>query len=167
MNTKKFILTAMFAALACVATMVIHIPSPMNGYVNMGDAVVLLGAFLLGPVSGMIAAGLGSMLADLFLGYSSYMFATLIIKGLMGLAAGLMVKKSGSVLFAAVAAVLAEAIMVLGYFLFESLILSNGLAALSSVPGNLIQGAAGMVASLVLYAVLKKNKYIMSFAKDM
>ena len=68
---------------------------------------------------------------------------------------------------AAVAAVLAEAIMVLGYFLFESLILSNGLAALSSVPGNLIQGAAGMVASLVLYAVLKKNKYIMSFAKDM
>ena len=165
MNTKKFTLTAMFAALTCVATMVIHIPSPMNGYVNLGDAIVLLGAFLLGPVPGMIAAGLGSMLADLFLGYSSYMFASLIIKGLMGLCAGLIVKKYSSVISSSIAAVASEAIMVCGYFLFEALLLGNGLAALSGVPGNLVQGGAGIIVSVILYAVLKKNKYIMSLAK--
>ena len=42
----KIVICAMFAALACVATMVIQFPSPMNGYVNLGDCVVLLGAFI-------------------------------------------------------------------------------------------------------------------------
>ena len=37
----KLVLAAMFAALGCVATMVIQIPAPA-GYVNLGDAVVLL-----------------------------------------------------------------------------------------------------------------------------
>ena len=42
-NLKKLVLAAMFAALSCVATMVIQIPSPMSGYVNLGDCFVLLG----------------------------------------------------------------------------------------------------------------------------
>ena len=41
-NLKKLVLAAMFAALSCVATMVIQIPSPMSGYVNLGDCFVLL-----------------------------------------------------------------------------------------------------------------------------
>lgn len=166
MNTKKFTLTAMFAALTCVATMVIHIPSPTNGYINMGDAVVLLGAFLLGPIPGMIAAGIGSMLADLFLGYTSYMFATLIIKGLMGLVAGLIVKKYSSLPFVIISAIAAELIMVFGYFLFEATILGYGIAVFfSSVPGNLVQGGAGIIVSVLLFAVLTKNKYIVSAIK--
>ena len=32
---KKMVLTALLAALTCVATMIIQIPSPMNGYVNL------------------------------------------------------------------------------------------------------------------------------------
>ena len=40
MSDKKIrtmVLAAVLAALACVATMVVQIPSPMNGYVNLGD----------------------------------------------------------------------------------------------------------------------------------
>ena len=53
----KLVLAALFAALTCVATMLIHIPMPAtNGYINLGDGMVLLGAFLLGPVYGMASA---------------------------------------------------------------------------------------------------------------
>ena len=62
----KLILAALFAALTCVATSVIHVPIPAtNGYINLGDGMVLLGAFLLGPVYGAAAGGLGSMLEPL------------------------------------------------------------------------------------------------------
>ena len=39
---RKLVFTALLAALTCVATMVIQIPAPVSGYVNLGDCVVLL-----------------------------------------------------------------------------------------------------------------------------
>ena len=47
----------------------------------IGDALVLMSAFLLGPVYGTAAAGIGSALADLLTGYAYYAPGTLIIKG--------------------------------------------------------------------------------------
>ena len=89
----KLVLAALFAALTCVATMLIHIPMPAtNGYINLGDGMVLLGAFLLGPAYGFAAGGLGSMLADLLLGYASYAPGTFIIKGLTALVAALILR---------------------------------------------------------------------------
>ena len=46
---KTLVLTAVVAAMACAATLAVQIPSPTGGYLNLGDAVVLLGAYLLGP----------------------------------------------------------------------------------------------------------------------
>ena len=41
-NTKKLILAALFAALSCVATMSIRIPTPgTGGYIHPGDAIVI------------------------------------------------------------------------------------------------------------------------------
>lgn len=48
-TVKKLVFAALFAALCCVATMVIRIPTPIGGYIHAGDAVVLLAGFLLGP----------------------------------------------------------------------------------------------------------------------
>ena len=62
---RKLVMAALFAALTTVMTMVIRIPSPMSGYVNLGDCAVLLSAWILGPGLGCAAAGIGSMLADL------------------------------------------------------------------------------------------------------
>ena len=86
-TTQKIAVTALLAALTCVATMVIKIPSPMKGYLNLGDCVVLTAGWMLSPVYGFLAAGLGSALADLFSGYVVYAPATFLIKGLMALAA--------------------------------------------------------------------------------
>lgn len=48
-KVQKLVVSALMAALTYVATMVVQIPSPMNGYVNLGDCFVLLSGWLLGP----------------------------------------------------------------------------------------------------------------------
>ena len=52
MNSKvvsKIVLTALFAALAYVATSIIRVPTVgTQGYVNIGDSIVLLSAWLIG-----------------------------------------------------------------------------------------------------------------------
>ena len=61
-KTKRIVITALMAAMVCVATMIIKIPSPMKGYLNIGDCIVLLCGWLLSPGYGFVAAGLGSAL---------------------------------------------------------------------------------------------------------
>lgn len=161
-KSEKFVFTAMFAALICVATMIIRVPSPMNGYVNFGDCFVLLAAWILGPVYGFAAGGLGSAMADLISGYVAYIPATFLIKGLMALAAAFvsrqMIKKvSDPVVGYAVGSLLAEIIMIAGYFLYAALIFGKGLAALLSVPGNILQGLVGMSAGIVLIILLRQT----------
>ena len=86
-KTKKIVMAAMLAALTCVATMIIKIPSPLKGYLNLGDCIVLTAGWMLSPTYGFLAAGIGSALADLFSGYVIYAPATFIIKGVMALIA--------------------------------------------------------------------------------
>lgn len=168
MSDKKIrtmVTAAVLAALSCVATMVIQIPSPMNGYVNLGDCFVLLSGWLLGPWWGAAAGGIGSMLADLLLGYGHYAPGTLIIKGVMALVAALIFKafrKNGA--GALVSGVVAEIIMVAGYFGYAGLLLGKGIGAAASIPGNLVQGAMGMVIGLVLLVVLKRSKALEKLA---
>ena len=87
-KTRTIILTALLAALTTVATMVIRIPTPTLGYIHLGDGMVLICGILLGPGLGAAAAGIGSMLADLFAGAVAYMPGTLVIKALTALVGG-------------------------------------------------------------------------------
>lgn len=156
-KTYKLVVTALLTALACVATMVIKVPTPTNGYVNLGDTIVLLCGWMLGPVYGFFAAGVGSALADLINGYMSYVPGTLIIKGVMAVVVYFLAfKGKGGLATRILGGVVAEAVMVLGYFGYEATLLGYGLAAAASIPGNIVQGAIGLVVSLVLYELLKK-----------
>ena len=85
--TRKLTLYAMLTALICAATL-LNIPSP-GGYSNLGDCMVLLTAFLIGPYWGMLCGAFGSALADLILVCAYYIPGTLIVKGLCALIAGL------------------------------------------------------------------------------
>ena len=71
-NIKKLVLAALMAALTYVATSIVQIPSPMQGFVNLGDCIVLLSGWILGPWWGAAAGGIGSMLVDLLGGYGHY-----------------------------------------------------------------------------------------------
>ena len=151
---RKLVLSAMFAALSCAATMVIQIPIA-TGYLNFGDGLCLLAGWILGPWYGFAAAGLGSALADLLAGYGAYVPATFVIKGLVALIAALLlrlVRKAGmpAVWQLALSALPAEAAMVLGYFSFETLVLGETAAAAAAVPNNLLQAAAGIVLAVLL-----------------
>ena len=162
---KKMVLTALLAALTCVATMIIQIPSPMNGYVNLGDCFVLLSGWLLGPWLGFAASGIGSMLADIFLGYTHYAPGTLVIKGLVALVAALLYKvlcKKNTYVGLAISGVVSECIMVLGYFLYAGLILGKGLmgevGAIASIPGNCFQAAVGIIIGVIVMSILRATK---------
>ena len=71
-NIRKLVLAALLAALTAVATMIIRIPTPTQGYIHLGDGMVLICGILLGPGLGALAAGIGSMMADLIGGYMAW-----------------------------------------------------------------------------------------------
>lgn len=165
---RKLVLAALMAALCTIMTMVIQVPSPMQGYVNLGDCAVLMSAWVLGPLYGGAAAGIGSALADLLSGYAHYVPGTFAIKLVMAVAAALIFRaatKKGLSAFSVllgqiVGGVVAEVIMVLGYFAYASLWLGKGLAAAASIPGNIVQGVFGLVAATVVYTVLSRSRAV-------
>ena len=163
MNTKikKIVMAALMTALVCVATMIIKIPSPLKGYLNLGDCIVLLAGWVLSPTYGFLAAGLGSVLADIFSAYIIYAPATFIIKGIMALIAfygfKLSRKKLGSLTSGIISGIAAEIMMVLGYFVFEGFMYGFVPSAVN-IPANSVQGIAGLIIGVVLMKVFEKNK---------
>ena len=169
-KTRTIILTALLAALTTVATMVIRIPTPLagGGYIHLGDGLVLICGILLGPGLGAVAAGVGSMLADVFAGAAAYVPATLAIKALTAAAGGWLYHRTAghsslhTPVRVALAGIPAEVIMVAGYYLYEvGLQIAAGSAAgaaaaavLVGVPFNIVQGLAGVIVCAVLLPVL-------------
>lgn len=161
-SVKKLVMAALLTALVCVATMIVKIPSPLKGYINLGDCVVLISGWLLQPGYGFLAAGLGSALADILSGYVSYAPATFIIKGLMAIAVyfiyKIMSKKFSLVPAVIVAGIVAEIIMISGYFVFEGFLYGFG-PSLVNIPANAVQGIAGIVAGTGLIKIFDKSKF--------
>ena len=167
-STFKTVITALFAALICVATMLVQIPIPATGgYANLGDGVILICAFLMHPLYAVIAAGLGSLLADVLAGYLAYAPGTLVIKAGVALIAALLFRRFGrgqtakkSLIVMIAAGILAEAFMVLGYFMYEAVLLGMGSGAAGAIPGNIGQGAAGVIIACVVAPVLTRSREV-------
>ena len=162
-KTQKIVIAAMLAALTCIATMIIKIPSPLKGYLNLGECVVLLSGWLLSPLYGFLAAGLGSGLADLISGYGVYVPATFIIKGVMAIAAyfgfRFLQNKVTNISARIVSGIVAELIMVFGYYVFEGFLYGFG-ASLVNIPANAVQGVAGLIIGTILVKIFEKSKII-------
>lgn len=152
-KTTQIVISAMFAALCCVATMIIKIPSPLKGYINLGDCIVLLSGFMLSPLYGFLAAGIGSAFADILSGYVIYAPATFIIKGIMALVVCYVCKSLHSMNLPTfsriIASVTAEIIMVIGYFVFEGFMYGFAASAVN-IPANAVQGVAGIFLGIIL-----------------
>ena len=86
LSMTDFCMTAVCMALTCIATMLIQIPIPL-GYAHLGDSVILITAYLFGPVVGALAGGIGSAMADILTGYPVWAVPTLLIKTIMPLIA--------------------------------------------------------------------------------
>ena len=160
-NVQKIVLASMLAALCCVATMIIKIPSPLKGYLNLGDCVVLLSGWLLSPMYAFLSAGIGSGLADILSGYAVYAPVTFLIKGVMAIIAYFCFKgisnKLGNTPSRIIGGVLAEIVMVLGYFVFEGFM--YGFApSVVNIPANGIQGVVGIIVGIILIKIFEKTK---------
>ncbi len=160
-STGKIVIAALFAALSCVATLIVKIPTPMKGYVNLGDTIVLIAGWTFAPWLVFFAVGLGSALADIFLGYIIYAPATFVIKTAMAFAAYFIYKaikgKKSGLIAKAVSGFMAEIIMVAGYFVFEGFLYGFG-SALVNIPANALQGSVCLVLAVLFHKALEKTK---------
>jgi uncharacterized membrane protein len=164
LDIKAMIFTGLWIAVVTVVTMAIVIPIPLTqGYVNLGDAAVFVGAYLLRKKNGALAAGLGSALADVLLSYATFAPFTLIIKAGMAFIFAVSiqfsegrVREDGKKIprSGIVGIVLATALMAAGYYVAEWILTGNRTAPIVSIPWNILQGLIGGFIALVLIAVL-------------
>lgn len=154
-HVQRLALGGLMAALVCVATSFLKLPVPVTqGYIHLGDAFVLVSAAILGPV-GVAAAAIGSMLADLLGGYFQYLLPTFVIKGMVALVAFVGLKASKPFWVEWLVLIIAEAVMVLGYFLAECLMYGAASAAGAVLP-NVMQGLGGVVIGALLIPVFRQ-----------
>ena len=136
----------------------LRIPTAI-GYINLGDAVILIASYVIGPAA-FFPAAIGSSIADIIAGYPMYIIPTFVIKGLMGLVAGLIMRHPEHrphIAKRIAAGVLAELIMVSGYFAVE-IYLYDFAAAAASIPFNIIQAAAALIIAVPVTYLLKNLK---------
>jgi uncharacterized membrane protein len=155
-NLRTITVSAITAAVIFLVTWTIRIPVPATagGYVNFGDVVIYISAFMLGGPTAAIAAAVGSALADTAAGAVIYIPATFVIKGLMGLICGY-ISSSKKFSMYAVSAIVGGAVMTAGYGLYELAVFGAEYAA-SSLPFNMIQWAGSAAAAIVLFPVIKR-----------
>jgi uncharacterized membrane protein len=160
----KIAYSALMISGVFVLTRWIQIPIPnAAGYIHLGDAVIFLTAFLLGPVPAMIAGAAGSALADWTSPYAQYAPFTFVIKGLMGYVAGWIYEHSKKDLAAMILASFSGGILMAGgYFIVERFMYSNWITPLAGLPINCIQAIAGSAAGIAVFMRIKNrinNKY--------
>ena len=157
MSILKITVAGVFAALILLATQ-LKVPTGI-GYANLGDGFILIASFLLGPVA-FFPAAIGSGLADLIAGYPNWIPATFLIKGMMGLIAGWLLKNEKvGIAKRLIAFTIAELIMIGGYFLYESLPFMYGpAAAAGELLANAGQGGVGIIIGILLSLALDKQR---------
>jgi uncharacterized membrane protein len=153
---------AILTALAAVFTYMVRIPiARTGGYLNLGDVIIYFTAFTFGPVSALVAGGLGTAITDLISGYSQWAPISLLAHGLQGLVAGLIasIRWRGKAVtfnpFWVIAAVPATAVMAGGYLVAQILMLGPG-AALFELPWNLLQNLIGLAGAIPLTIAVRK-----------
>jgi uncharacterized membrane protein len=153
-------LSAVFAALVCVATLTLVISIPAtNGYFNLGETVIYTAALLFGPLVGGIAGGAGAAVADILVA-AQFAPGTLLVKFFEGALVGLLYKKTLKItrrlsLSAVLSVFIGGLEMVLGYFIYEQLVLGVPfVTALGEVPFNLLQMVVGLIIAVPIMQVV-------------
>ena len=175
--SEKRIGIVLMAAITCIATMLVRIPAPGDGYVNLGDGFALSCGLILGPLPGAIAAGAGSALADLISGYSHIAPATFVIKAFMATGAALCYRllagrsRAGSYnyIYTAISGAAGELIMISGYYIFDFARIIYGNNRLNrniliqalrdsaiELPFNCLQASIGIVVAIIITPLMAR-----------
>ena len=162
-NRKSFKISAIiiFTGLCALVTIVLAFPIPKTqGYLNLVDILVYFTGFTFGPLTGLIAGGIGPMIADISIGMGVWAPFTIAAHGLQGLLAGLLLRifsKKENVPLAAyiITGVLGFFTMTIVYF-FGGWIIEGLAKSIYSIPFNLGQGLVGIIFAIPLTKLVKK-----------
>ena len=166
---RFMIFSALFIALVFVGTNIgIPWPNALGGYMHLGTLISLIIAIAFGKNYGALAAGIGMALFDYFGyggAYAVWTVGTLITRFAMGYVVGYIAydnktETQGTNIIRNIIAILAGMIvMIIGYYLYEAIVLSNFTVALASIFGNVVQFILGMFAIVVVPLVLRAYEY--------
>jgi uncharacterized membrane protein len=182
MNTKnsnayKVAMTGLFAALSYVVFTYLQIKIPLPGgdatSIHLGNAVVVIGALILGGPLGGLAGAIGMSIGDLFdPKYIMYVPKTFVLKLCIGLITGFVAHKIGKIstcpdskkvfkwtLIATVAGLLFNVIFdpIVGYY-YKLWILGKPAADLTlawNVASTSINAVTSTIVSVVIYNALR------------
>lgn len=181
---KKTTYTGIMIALVFIGTSIIKLPTPLtNGYIHLGDAFVLLSGYILGPIWGGLAAGIGSGLADFLSPYAIWTIPTFFIKGIAAAIIGwsrtstlylnqiskqeetlqdFKLAKKNNNKNVIIGIFLSGTTILIGYYIASSVMYGSPILPLLEIPINLLQFIVGLIiaAFLLPYAKkLSKNQY--------
>ena len=88
LTTMQIANSAVMSALTATLTGIAFVPSPTGGYSHLGDTIIFTAALLFGSKVGGITGAIGSVAADLWVGYPRW-FVSIPAHGLEGLISGL------------------------------------------------------------------------------
>jgi len=152
-NPRTLSMTAIMTALVMGLTLAHISPTPVGGYIHLGDIAVYFAAFAFGPWVGMIAGGLGAALADVIGGGAAWAPLSLVAHGLQGLVAGWIVQRAATPRRMALAWLAGSLILIVGYFVGEALFYVGPATAALEVPWNGVQEVVGALGIAVYLAV--------------
>ena len=141
-STRMVAALGLLIAVDVALSMFVHIPVPMtHGYVNLCDAGIFIAALLFGRRGGAIVGGASGFLLDMILGYSQYMFFSLVVHGLEGFLVGQFGanKSKGQQMLALT---IGSVVMVAGYFVSDSILYAVP-TGLMGIPMNAVQAIMG------------------------
>ena len=165
-SALRISLIAITTAIVAVFTIAIRVPTPVGGYVSLCDVAVVFVSATFGPVTGFIAGGVGTAIADLAGGFGQWAPVSFVVHGLEALLIALIVRKNpDSLSLRILSALVAVVVVAGGYFLLTGAFLIGFGAALPEVPANIVQSAVGVLFGLPLsLAVRKAYRKIDDFA---
>lgn len=131
----------------------------LGSKVHFANAVCLLSGMLLGPVSGGLAAGLGSALYDAFGGGYDFInvLITFVSKFIMGWLCGMLMRSADTKRVFSLRSVLACVCGALSYvalYMLKSLIFYGWGGMVSRFPASMINAAAAIIAAPIFYHAL-------------
>lgn len=160
LSMTDFCMTAVCMALTCIATMLIQIPIPL-GYAHLGDSVILITAYLFGPVVGALGrryrlgngrysdriSGVGSTDTsdkDNNAAHCRYIFQNKVSR------------KPVISVRVLVGAVVTLLFMTAGYVFFGGILYGSWALGLASAPGLLLKSVVNLIVFIVVGTGLSK-----------
>ena len=156
LTTTEVATVGIFSAMTAVLTGLVGgvLPSPTGGYTHLGDTIIFMAALLFGCKVGAAAGIIGSVVADLYVGYSRW-FVSIPAHGIEGALAGL--ARGKSTVMQIILCALGGFIMATVYFYVNIFIKGYPIAIISYVRDLIGQAGTSIVFGVILTKIVEKT----------